>query len=71
MRDARRPDDVARLQLELMLHSWARNNDLRDRLVRTAHTLGVSKNRIYEITGLARTTVDRILSGHDDARPPE
>lgn len=35
----------------------------RDRLVRNAHAAGVSKNRIHTITGLARTTIDRILAG--------
>ena len=33
----------------------------RDGLVRAAHEAGVSKNRIYHITGIARTTIDRIL----------
>src|SRR5690348_15761001 len=33
----------------------------RDELVRAAHEAGVSKNRIHTITGIARTTIDRIL----------
>lgn len=33
----------------------------RDTLVRGAVAAGVSKNRIHTITGVARTTIDRIL----------
>jgi hypothetical protein len=33
----------------------------RDELVHAAHQAGVSKNRIHAITGIARTTIDRVL----------
>ena len=38
---------------------------VRDETVRAAHDAGVSKMRIHQLTGLARTTVDRILAGAD------
>lgn len=34
----------------------------RDVLVREAQALGVSKNRIHALTGISRTTIDRILA---------
>ena len=40
---------------------WAWASIERDDLVRAAHEAGVSKNRIHTITGIARTTIDRIL----------
>ena len=33
----------------------------RDQLVREASEAGIGKKRIHEITGIARTTIDRIL----------
>jgi hypothetical protein len=46
-------------QAEQALMAWASIE--RDELVRAAHAAGVSKNRIHLITGIARTTIDRIL----------
>lgn len=34
----------------------------RDRIVRAAYDAGVSKQGIHRVTGLARTTIDRILT---------
>ena len=33
----------------------------RDRLVNRAYTAGVTKIRIHQLTGIARTTIDRII----------
>lgn len=44
---------------EAALRAWATVQ--RDELVQAAHRTGVSKNRIHVITGIARTTIDRIL----------
>jgi hypothetical protein len=46
-------------EAEQALKAWASIE--RDELVRAAHEAGVSKNRIHTITGIARTTIDRIL----------
>ncbi|WP_157546733.1 hypothetical protein [Hamadaea tsunoensis] len=46
-------------EAEKALAAWASVE--RDELVRAAHAAGVSKNRIHTITGIARTTIDRIL----------
>jgi hypothetical protein len=48
-----------REEAEAALQAWATVH--RDDLVRAAHQAGVSKNRIHALTGIARTTVDRIL----------
>jgi hypothetical protein len=44
---------------EAALRAWATVQ--RDELVQAAHRAGVSKNRIHTLTGIARTTIDRIL----------
>ena len=46
-------------EAEAALQAWATVQ--RDELVHAAHQAGVSKNRIHGITGIARTTIDRIL----------
>jgi hypothetical protein len=46
-------------QAEAALQAWATVQ--RDELVHAAHQAGVSKNRIHVLTGVARTTIDRIL----------
>lgn len=48
-------------EAEKQLTEWAANNAHRDDLVRAALAAGVSKNRIHTLTGIARTTIDRIL----------
>jgi hypothetical protein len=54
-------DQVTLNQAERELAAWAAVNARRDEVVRTAHRAGVAKNRIHAITGIARTTIDRIL----------
>jgi hypothetical protein len=46
-------------EAEQALTAWASVE--RDELVRAAYAAGVSKNRIHTITGIARSTIDRIL----------
>lgn len=48
-------------QAERELIAWTAANACRDDVIRAAHHAGVSKARIYAITGIARTTIDRIL----------
>ncbi len=50
---------MTREEAEAALQAWATVQ--RDELVQAAHRAGVSKNRIYTLTGIARTTIDRIL----------
>lgn len=50
---------MTREEAEAALQAWATVQ--RDELVQAAHQAGVSKNRIHVLTGIARTTIDRIL----------
>lgn len=43
------------------LARWAKVNAERDQLVRAAAASGLPKAEIHAITGIARTTIDRIL----------
>jgi len=51
--------------VEYALKKWAgqrREHDaVRDDLVRGAVAAGVTKHRVYVLTGIARTTIDRIV----------
>lgn len=47
-----------------VLDRWARNNGMRDKVVIRAYLAGVSKREIHQRTGIARTTIDRILWRH-------
>jgi predicted transcriptional regulator len=47
------------------LGRWHENDSQRDDVVRSAREAGVSKYQIHQITGLARTTIDRILDGKE------
>jgi hypothetical protein len=50
-----------RLDAEDVLKAWADNNAKRDELIREAVAAGVPIRRIHAITGIARTTVMRVL----------
>lgn len=52
-------DETAAAERELT--QYRRTVEGRDALVRRARAAGVSKNRIHVLTGIARTTIDRIL----------
>ncbi len=47
-----------------LLERWARNNGMRDKLVARAYEAGISKREISVLTGIARTTIDRIITRH-------
>jgi hypothetical protein len=49
-------------EAERLLAEWAASSGGRDAVVLAAHRAGVSKHRIHLLTGIARTTLDRILS---------
>src|SRR6516165_2019994 len=50
---------MTREEAEAALQAWATVQ--RDELVQAAYRAGVSKQRVFALTGLARTTIDRIL----------
>lgn len=54
-------DQLTRDQAERELVAWATANACRDEIIRAAYRAGVAKTRIHAITGIARTTIDRIL----------
>jgi hypothetical protein len=60
-------NDEPREALESALTRWAkqrtRSDSDRDALVLAAVRHGIGKTRIHELTGIARTTIDRILKG--------
>jgi len=49
-------------EAERLLAEWAASSVGRDDIVVAAHRAGLSKHRIHLLTGIARTTLDRILS---------
>ena len=49
-------------EAERLLAEWAASFGGRDALVLAAYRAGISKHRIHMLTGIARTTLDRILS---------
>ena len=50
-------------EAEQMLSEWAIITRDRDTRVRTAVAAGLSKHRVHRITGIGRSTIDRILAG--------
>lgn len=50
----------AAAETELRLAGWAVLRDQRDQLVRDALAAGVTKSRVQQITGISRSTIDRI-----------
>lgn len=50
-----------RAAAEKELAAFRATQDGRDDMVRRALAAGISKNRIHTLTGIARTTIDRIL----------
>jgi hypothetical protein len=53
-------------QAKEMLTAWAAEQDAvagrRDEVVRAAVDAGLSKAEVHRLTGIARTTIDRIVS---------
>lgn len=56
--------ELAASEAERALMEWAVMDAMRDELVLRAAAAGVAKNRIHKITGIARSTIDRILEQH-------
>jgi len=54
-------------QAKQLLIEWAAVVASRDDRVRTAFDSGFSKSEISRLTGVARTTIDRILDGPSTA----
>jgi hypothetical protein len=52
------------------LTAWRRNNETRDERIRLAHSCGLGTNEITRLTGLAKTTVLRILGTSSTSSPP-
>ncbi len=48
-----------------LLITYRKMTARRDSLIRDAHRAGLSKREIHEHSGLARTTIDRILGRPD------
>ncbi len=46
---------------EAALREYAEITADRDNRIRRAHTAGITKHRIHTISGIARTTIDRVL----------
>lgn len=55
--------------IEQALSRWAdrrlQHDADRDSLVRLAVAQGITKHRVHLLTGIARTTIDRIVNGQD------
>lgn len=49
-------------EAERMLIEWATTVRDRDMLVRSAIAAGVTKQRVRDLTGISRTTIDKILA---------
>jgi hypothetical protein len=60
-RDGQPRDAAERQAAERELIAWAAENARRDDVIRAAYQAGMAKTRIAAITGIARTTVDRVL----------
>jgi hypothetical protein len=48
------------------LLEYRRTVESRDERIRKARKLGMSKSEIFSLSGVARTTIDRILEGAPD-----
>jgi hypothetical protein len=59
-----RPEEAEQLLIE-----WASVTRDRDSRVRAAVAAGVSKYRVNQLTGIGRSTIDRILAAPVPGRP--
>ena len=60
--EACRVGDMTPGEAERMLSEWAAVTRDRDTRVRSAVTAGLTKHRLHHITGIGRSTIDRILA---------
>ena len=56
-------EEQTRSQAREALDAWSENYLTRDSVVRMAYRSGISLSEIFRRTGLARTTINRILNG--------
>lgn len=56
-------------EAEAMLKEYAAVTADRDARVRGAVAAGVSKNRVHQLTGIGRMTIDRILASAESDGP--
>ena len=65
MRSGRSVTELTARRARQMLAGWAAEQDAvgsrRDEVVRAAIDAGLSKSEVHRLTGIARTTIDRIL----------
>ena len=63
-RSARSATELTARRARQMLAAWAADHDAvgsrRDEVVRAAIDAGLSKSEVHRLTGMARTTIDRI-----------
>ncbi|WP_282790962.1 DUF6003 family protein [Streptomyces sp. CC224B] len=59
-------NDDGKAAAERELTQYRRTVDGRDEMIRRANQAGVSKHRIHLLTGIARTTIDRILKPKEE-----
>jgi hypothetical protein len=57
---------VGLAEAEAALTAWRLISGQRDDLVRAAVAAGISKHRVHVLTGVARTTIDRILDSAEE-----
>ncbi len=60
---------MTRDEAEASLREWAAVTADRDARVRAAVDAGISKNRVHQLTGIGRMTIDRILASAQDHGP--
>lgn len=51
------------IQASQLLHMWAASYSMRNYVILRAHAAGIPVTEISRITGLARTTINRIVKG--------
>jgi hypothetical protein len=61
--------DMTPEEAELMLSEWVIVTRDRDSRIRAAVASGVSKHRVHQLTGISRSTIDRILAAPVPGRP--
>jgi hypothetical protein len=56
-------------EAEQMLSEWVVVTRDRDARVRAAVAAGITKHRVHQLTGIGRSTIDRILASPAPGRP--
>lgn len=57
--------DEQQTQVERELTLYRQTLDGRDDMIRRALAAGITKNRIHVLTGIARTTIDRVVNSKE------